>query len=345
MMDSYDLFSAMNGADEELIARSDYRARQRRYEWLPLLAIAACFALIVFSIVSRFLPSGPETLHNPPTIATYETEYTESATVNPNQPLQLSGSSVGTLNIVELSHVENTDSMPDFLMYINQEKYHIAESAGTYYIYPISGGMENQMTLCWQGNVTLKNAAQQQIAALASTMEHIWDPESDALLGGILIRGSSDTEQAEVYIADDLHGGVFIFTLKYAPEDPEGHTIWFRDMLQTFEVVTTERDAPAWMTDLRSSVESFTAAFLKNDFTGMDGLIAENAEIYTYNADVCAETRILQTHYNVDNDAAPTSAYVSVRHKYIEDDAYDYITMELKYSDGKWQVAWAMIER
>lgn len=344
MMDSYDLFSAMNGADEALIARSDYRARQRRYEWLPLLAIAACFALIVFSMVFRYLPSDPTTLHNPPTIATYETEYTESATINPNRPLQLNGSSVGTLNIVELSHVENTDSMPDFLMYINQEKYHIAESTGTYYIYPISGGTENQMTLCWQGNITLENAAQQQISALASTMEHIWDPESDALLGGILIRGSSDTEQAEVYIANDLHGGVFIFTLKYMPEDPEGHAIWFRDMLQTFEVVTPERDAPVWMTDLHSCVENFTAAFLKNDFSDMDDLIAEDAEIYTYNADVCAEIRILQTHYKVDNDTTPTSAQVSVRHKYNEEDAYDYITMELKYNSGTWQVAWAMIE-
>ena len=50
--------------------------------------------------------------------------------------------------------------------------------------------------------------------------------------------------------------------------------------------------------------------------------------------------------YNLMRDGERiTTAQVSVRHKYAENDAYDYITMELKYSDGQWQVVWAMIER
>ena len=136
-----------------------------------------------------------------------------------------------------------------------------------------------------------------------------------------------------------------VFTLNYYLEDTDEHAIWFRDMLQTFELVTSDREAPEWLTELYSTVERFTDGFLKNDFSDMQELIAKNAEIYTYDSDVLAKTRVLKTHYKVDHDATPKTASVSVRHKYQENDAYDYITMELTYSDGKWQVLWAMIER
>lgn len=334
-MDGYDLFSAMSGADEELVARSDHRVKRRNSKWIPLLAVAACFALLLIGVRQLFKTPEPESLYIPPTTAISETEGTVPATIDPNRPLQLKGGDVGTLNILQLSHVEEAASMPDFLMYINQNDYRIAESGGTFHVYPVSGAVENRMTLSWQANVTVEAAARQQMSALTGTVS---EPVFDPLLGGMMISG----EQLEIYIADDLQGGVFIFTLKFESDD---HAIWFRDMMQTFEIANAGRDAPAWMTGLRSSVDSFTTAFLKNDFSGVADLLSENAEIYTYDADVHSETRILQTHYEVDNDTKPISASVSVRHKYREPDAYDYITMELKYSDGKWQVVWAMIER
>ena len=337
MMDSYDLFSAMSGADEELVARSDHRVKRKHHAWLSTLAIAACFALIMFGITSRFF-SNSDAPDDPVTIQTPETESITPSTVDPNRSLQLSGGDVGTLNILQLSHVEEAASMPDFLMYINQNDYQIAESAGSFYIFPVSGMSAGQMILSWQGNINLEDAVQQQLAELASTTEAVLEPVFDPLLGGMMIAG----EQLEVYIADDLHGGVFIFTLKFNSND---HAIWFRDMLQTFEIVTADRDAPAWMTDLKASVGSFTTAFLKNDFSGVEDLLSDHTEVYTYDADVYSETRVLQTHYKVDNDTNPTVASVSVRHKYMEHDAYDYITIELEYIDGKWQVNWAMIER
>ena len=352
MMDSYDLFSAMSGADAELIARSDFRVKRQKRQLFSVLTAAACVVIILISIFSLFLAPGPESLQKPPATVPFETESTEEPTLDPNRPLQLSGGDVGTLNIIQLSHTEETAEMPDFLMYINQEAYYIAEAAGTYYIYPKSS-TENmpkcQMILTWQAGITPEAAAKQQAADLAAFMETVSTSEKNDLIEGILISGSNgtqwDSEMTDIYITDDLQGGVFIFTLKYYQQDTDGHAIWFRDMLQTFEVVTADRDAPAWMTDLQTSVDDFTAAFLKNSFSGMDDLIAEGAEIYTYGSDVYADTRILKTHYKVEQDDVPKTAYVSVRHKYKEDDAYDYITMELKYDGQKWQVAWAMIER
>lgn len=352
MMNSTDLFSAMSGVDEELVARSDFRAKHHKLRFFPVLIAAACAAIILISMVFLFITPAPQSLHKPPVTVPSETESAEAPTLDPNRPLQLNGSDVGTLNIIQLAQVEISPSMPDFLMYVNSEKYRIAEGGGIYYISPISS-TENtpgcQMTITWQPDTTLDEAAQQQSSVLASTMELVSDSPTDLLTGGLMIHGSSGTEwdsaQTEVYITRDLQGGVFIFTLNYYLQDTDGHSIWFRDMLQTFEIITAQRDAPAWMTDLRSCVDSFTTAFLKNDFSDAQDLISESAEIYTYDTDVLAETRVLKTHYTVDNSAAPTSAQVSVRHKYLENDAYDYITMELKYRDGKWQVIWAMIER
>lgn len=352
MMDSYDLFSAMSGADIELIARSDYRAKRRKHNLFSALTFAACFAIILISLISLFLSSAPQSLQNPPVTVPSEIENTETPVLDPNRPLQLNGSDVGTLNLIALSQVEAEATMPDFLMYVNPERYNIAEGGGTYYILPVSR-TENvpqcQMTISWQTDITLEKYAQQQISALSASMRSVSESPTDLLPGGLMIHGSDgsewDSAQAEVYITSDEQGGIFIFTLNYYLQDTDGHAIWFRDMLQTFEIVTDSRATPTWMADLQTSVENFTAAFLKNDFSSVDGLIAENAEIWTYEADVHSETRILQMHYEVDNDAAPTSAHVSVRHKYIENDAYDYITMELTYTGGKWQVSFAAIER
>ncbi|MBQ2669144.1 MAG: hypothetical protein IJF56_11020, partial [Clostridia bacterium] len=235
MIDSYDLFSAMSGADEELVARSDYRAKGRHQRLLSLLAAAACFALILCGIAFFVRSPTPETLHTLPTTGESETENIPVPTTSPSQSLQLHGNDVGTLNIIQLSHQEETATMPDFLMYIDQDNYCIAESGSVFYIYPASGSMAQRMTLSWQENTTLETAVQQQLAVLSADMETVSEPASDPLLGGILIRSKNNGNLSEIYIVDDLHQGVFIFNLTFPAEDPDGHGIRFRDMLHTFE--------------------------------------------------------------------------------------------------------------
>ena len=345
MIDSYDLFSAMSGVDEALVARSDFRVKRRSRNLFPLLAAAACIVLILAGLFSLFSKPEPATLHTPPATGISATENTEPAATDSNQPQHPKSSDIGTLHIIQLSGSEGTVSMPDFLMYIDQDNYCIAESGSVFYIYPASGSMTQRMTLSWQANTTLETAVQLQLAVLSADMETVSEPASDPLLGGILIRSKNNGNLSEIYIVDDLHQGVFIFNLIFPAEDPDGHGIRFRDMLQTFEIAAATIDAPTWMRDLRSCVTQFTAGFLKNDFSDMKDLLSDHADIHTYGADVYSKTRILQTHYKVDHDTEPTSASVSVRHKYIEDDAYDYITIELVYRDGKWQIEWATIER
>ena len=348
-MDSFDLFSAMSGADEELVARSDYRVKRRSHGLTFLLAAAACLAVAVIGITSLSPRTDPEVLSTQPPVSTYETDPID---INHNGPLKLNGSDVGILNVIQLSHVVQERSMPKFLIYIDTDNYYAADDGSSVYIYQknrTEGKPACWLTITWQPDITPEEAAQQQLSALSTSMEHVTESPTDLLQNGLLIHGSNgsewDSAQTEVYITSDYQGGVFMLTLQYYLDDTDGHAIRFRDMLQTFEIISVDATAPAWMTDLHSCVDSFTAAFLENDFTGVQDLIAENAEIYTYDADVLAGTRVLKTHYTVDNDTDPTTAQVSVRHKYLEQDAYDYISMELHYADGKWQVSWAMIER
>ena len=134
MMNSYDLFSAMSGADENLVARSDFRVKHQ-HGFSHLLLIAACFAIIVIGVISHVSKPNPDSLSTYPTASTGVNEAigTESITPEANQPLLLNGSDVGTLNIVQLSHIEDTTKMPDFLMYVNTERYHIAEGSGHFH--------------------------------------------------------------------------------------------------------------------------------------------------------------------------------------------------------------------
>lgn len=353
-MDSYDLFSAMSGANENLVARSDYRVKHRKQGFVFLLTAAACLAIMMISIITQAPRTDPEVLSTQPPISTYETGPvgSEPIDINHNGPLKLNGGNVGTLNIIQLSHVEDSVSMPEFLMNIDDENFYLADDGKNFYIYQRIR-TENKpacwLTLAWQPNITLDEAAQQQISTLSSSMESVTESPTDLLQNGLMIHCSSGSEwdsgQTEVYITSDYQGGVFIFTLEYYLADTDGCAIQLRDMLQTFEIVAVHASAPTWMTELHSCVDSFTAAFLANNFSSVQNLVAENAEIYTYDSDVSGETQVLKTHYTVDDTDNPTSAQVSVRHKYLENDAYDYITMELKYADGKWQVEWAMIER
>ena len=344
-MDSYDLFSAMSGASEELVARSDYRVKRSKQVFSTLLTIAACLTVVLIGMISIAGKTSPFTPSTQPTVPISELE-------TPNKSLKLNGSNVGTLNIVQLSHVEESVSMPEFLMYVNYEDFYLADDGESFYIYQNIRTPNKPacwLTLTWEPNVTVEQALQQQKSKLSISTESVTVYETNTLLDGPMILGSSgsewDSAQTEVYIISDQHSGVFIFTLDYYLEDTDGYATRLRDMLQTFEVITDDSMMPDWMVTLRSTVEEFTYGFLKNDFSNMRALLSENAEIYTYDSDVLANTQVLKTHYSVDDDAKPTSATVSVRHKYLEADAYDYITIELKYSDGAWQVVTAGIER
>ena len=73
MINSYDLFSAMSGVDEELIARSDFRVKRSKRELFAILTAAACVAIILSCAFFLFVPPAPQSLYNPPATVPPET--------------------------------------------------------------------------------------------------------------------------------------------------------------------------------------------------------------------------------------------------------------------------------
>lgn len=343
-MDAYDLFTAMNGVDEELLHRSQ-RRRKPHSSWLFPMIAATCFAAIMLSLLILPAKRLPITLSTEPA-------FTESISTEPSlPPLRLNGGSTGTLNIVQLSRSSESPVMPDFLIYINQEHFAITESAGIHYIIPKappSGMPMCQMTIEWQPGISVENAAMEQAGLLEETMSQVSPPEEAGIVDGLKVCGSDGSDplslQQDAYILSDSSDGVFVFTLSYYTDAAQSHAARFLEMLQTFEVISAPGQAPQWMSDLLSSVMRLTPAFLKNDFSSVQDLLSESAQLYTYDEDVYADAGVYNVYYEVDNGQTPTSAYVSIRHKYISSDAYDYITMEWHYLNGSWQVAFAGIE-
>lgn len=376
-MDAYDLFSAMSGVDEVLLERSQYRVKPKTRALPRVLAAAACFALLMIGISMLPGRETPISLSTEPTVS--ETPGTES-TVPAVRPLQLSGGDVGTLNIVQLSQNTEATAMPDFLIYVNQENYYIGDGSGVYYICPkdSSGDLPAcKMEFTWQPEISVEDAMQAQAAALQASMAEISEVEKVSILEGMLLRGSEadetlshilqtpgyenhslmegltihgsngsspDAEQREIYVLSDGQGGVFVFELYYYQEDAEGHGARFLEMLQTFEVIGSPDQTPLWLSSLLDTVMRLTPAFLENDFSDVQDLVTERSDMLTYGENVYADTDICSIYYEVDDDRDPTSAYVSVRHKYLSPDAYDYITIDLSYSGGQWQVNWAYVE-
>lgn len=56
---------------------------------------------------------------------------------------------------------------------------------------------------------------------------------------------------------------------------------------------------------------------------------------------------IVSVDYTLDDDRNPAKAMVSIKHRLneTEGDSFSYLTMELVFRDGSWQMNWSGIEK
>lgn len=358
MRDQERLFLAIGGADPELVARSE---KKRRSRWPGYcLAAAACVALVLTLGRVRLLWTEPPAVIPPDPPVTQDSD-TDTQPDHPKPDpdgsrlvLPEQGSEIGDLRL--LSYNPQSQEAVDFLIYVNEEQFHICEENGLYSIrsnnpLPESFPEMGLDILHLSGTARDTAWADAQNALKDRYAEVTSEELAAALRGSLYLRASSGTdwnsEQAELWFVNDGQGGVFVLTARYFLEAEEGMGQRFRDMVSSFRVVSLNEVVPDWMHSLYEAADRLFPALLSNDLSGVSDLLAENADADAYGQNVWDDITIASVDYAPDNDEDPSSAIVSVKHRLNleEGESYNYLTMELIRRDGQWLLTWSGIEK
>lgn len=338
------LFLAIGGADPELVVRSEKRRKAHYKAWLT--AAAACLLVVLAAFqIKPFWAADPDVV--PPG---------DEGPAPGGQELILpeQGGEIGALRL--LSCAPQTPEAVDFLIYVNEEQFSICEDDGLYSIRNINP-LPEDFPECGLDIRHLSSAAPQeareaaQVALKEQGLEVTTEELSAALPGSLYLRAGAgtdwDSEQLELWFAEDGQGGTFILAARYFLEAEEGLGARFRDMVSSFRAVSLNEVVPDWMRTLYEAADRLFPALFSNDLAPVADLLKEDSAAEAYGADVWADITIASVDYAPDDDQNPTQATVSVKHRLnqVEGDSFSYLTMELVRQDGQWLLAWSGIEK
>lgn len=350
------LFAAIGGADPELVARSE---RRRRSRWPGCcLAAAACLALALTCV--RPLWTEPPAVTPPDPPATQDPDAATPPDHSKPDPsgarlvLPEQGGEIGTLRL--LSYAPQTREAVDFLIYVNEEQFHIREEDGLYSIRsnnPLPEGFpECGLDIAHLTGTSPDEAIQSAAEALSGRYTEIFQEDESAVFPQCrYLRASAgtdwDSEQAQLWFVSDGQGGTFVLASRYFLEAEEGLGMRFEDMVSSFRVVSLNEVVPDWMRSLYEAADRLFPALLSDDLSGVSDLLAEGAEADAYGEDVWEHLSVASVDYTLDDDQDPASATVSVKHRLNleEGESYNYLTMELIRRDGQWLLSWSGIEK
>lgn len=347
------LFLAIGSADEDLLQRSEKAVKKRRGLWAGTLAAAACLALILTALLPRLInPGGNVTPphggnEDPPVVVT------------PPEPALPTDNTVsfapqsGDAVFHFLQYTGGEAEAPGFTIYVNEELYALSEEAGRYVVRPLIPvevpGVELSPCELWidhRGALSLEEAK----AALPEGWRERYtlsDWEEDPLTGAPRLYGWDgldwDAGYMEAFLFDDGEGGVYVLTFTCFTEAVEGHGARFTDMIRTFRPV--QKGVPAWLTELDCAAQAVTRAVLTGDPSAAAAYVPEGVELDSYGEDASPYVSVTGFDYTVDDVQSPGSAMVSVQCRADLEESYDYLTMEMRYQEGRWQVLWTGIEK
>lgn len=343
------ILSVLGQVDERYIEEAEPGKRTgKKPAWSRWMPVAACFAVLLVAALP-FLQNQNEP-HLPG-----ESELPPTQT--PQQGIDLTVPKANGLHFVQLAYAAPTtpEVTTDFVIHINPNLYAGGEENGVYMIRPTTP-MGEELPECSLeiqrlANVTPSAAAELLGEKLTENYRHVGEIAQAEAIAGFFIHGDNgnewDDEQVDVTITDDLLGGSYILTARYFTEATEGHGVRFGDMVGTFQAVTSNDAAsmPAYLAQLHETISSFAPAFFSDRTDEVRGLLAQEAQVYTYDSDVTDEVVIASVDYRVNGEEIPLSAVVSVKHRLNTEDSYHYLTVELTRDDGgSWRVHFAGIE-
>lgn len=342
------LFEALGGVDEDLLDRSERKARRRRAPALALgLTAAACLGLL---LLPQVLPSESSSTasgagsSSSSSASLDDFGYGVATSPADDPPVGLpSGQDEGlTLHLLSQGSPEHAQPFA-FLLYVNESIYHIAEDGGIYTISPVLSASELpvcDLTIAHRDHTALEDEVLKQEAELQAAYGPVTRAEIPALDDRVTLHADSGTDWddacCDVTVIPDGVTGVFVLTARYFTEAAEGHGVRFADMVMSFRPISDETAQPGWLTDLQTTANTL----MQELFAG-----EERDNLRAYGEDVRADLSIASVDYTIDDPKNPTHAVVSVRHRVNLEDSFNDLTIELDYADGRWNAVFAGIEK
>lgn len=312
------LFLAIGAADAALLERCVRRRPAIQLKWGFL---AACLALI---LTAGLLASRPGPLVPQP---------------DNSDAVCFAGSDAGVLHLAAAYQAEQ--ELGNFSIYVNEENYYGAWEDGSYVVRPVipapEGLPECDLTITHWRNTSLWDTAELVLAKMSETYDVAFlvgmkeeDRTRLAAYNGTESGAEWDAANAWVTVIEDQEGGVYTLTARFFTEATEGHGAAFQDMADTFQPIPSSKEVPSWLASLREA---------------LSGVLTPDTWASVYGGDVSGQISISAIDIVPDDDEAPTSATITVRHRLSAEEPYDYLTMELSYTGGEWEAEFIGLER
>ena len=355
------LFLAIGAADEDLLRRSEESGKRRRLRlWGAALTAAACLALILTALLPRLTgggnvvppsPSGPD--DPPAVVAPPENTPPEDVTLPTDPDISFDPQSPDAVFHFLQYTGDAEAAAPGFTIYINEEFYALSKQNGARVVRPKDPvripGAELPPCELWitHQSQSLEEAKAALPESWRTKYPTLSDWESDPLTGALRLYGWEstdwDAEYFEAFLFDDGEGGTYVLSFTCFMEAVEGHGARFADMIRTFRPV--RQGVPLWLTELDTAAQAVARAVLTGSPSAGAPYIAEGADMEGYGEDASPYVSISAFNYTVDDVQSPASAIVSVQCRVDIEDSYDYLTIEMRYQNGRWLALWSGLEK
>ena len=307
------IFAALSGVDEELLERSEKRAKRpaRSLSWGA--ALAACLAVVIaVQAVSRGGADLPAVVDTPPA--------DEAAPGGTEAPVELPEGE-GQYHFLQF-RLDRKQDAPGFSLFVDEERYRTYERDGTYVICPRQtpeGLPECKLEITWTGTPPEEEARNEE-NRLGSLYENVWGGQSAAVESmwpppwdAYILWGDNGTEwddaQRLTWVVSDGREGSFVLSASYFMEATEGHGAMFYDMMSTFQA---EREVPAWRAALEAAAETLIKEALP------DG------------------ASVASIDYRVSGEGEEAQAAVTVKYRLGSEEPYETLALALSREDGAW---------
>lgn len=353
-MDAMDILEVMGSIRDKHILSAREVRRKKAVRRMPY-ALAAILALVLVCAVLLQTPVGAAAVE---TVKEAVTKVIDRLFPPKDVIVNLEGEPTAIPH--EAQGQEPQAEVPGFAIYVDTSSYEMTEEAGITYIRPLvfdDSLPKCEMEIAHISGCDAQSAARDHQNEVSSLWDHVgelqWTDRPLAWVFSLWQDGGWDAQREDHYFADDGQGGTFHITSRYFQEATEGHGTRFAYMIQTFRVVSSEdaevastEDTTAQIPEAASSAEETLAAFVTAYFAGdIDGMRAyltadfsSPLEGYPYDT-----TPVLHAFKNLDDPARDMEAQgfltpsVEFRER-ADSDSYTYLSIVMKWEDGRWKI-------